>query len=109
MDKPIMMSDNYRSGFLVRVKKTNGKTSGVWLEVSSHNDKLATTLEELQKLVKDMNLEEEVRFTEKPMQPIAKVYMCTVCKYTMPAFPEHPQVGRYYCPNCNKWVNFEKK
>ncbi|QLJ53512.1 MAG: hypothetical protein Sv326_1337 (plasmid) [Candidatus Fermentimicrarchaeum limneticum] len=109
MENAITMSDNYRSGFMIRVKKTNGKTNSVWLELSSHNDKLATTLDELQKLVKDLNMEEEVRFSEKPKAAEPKVYMCTSCGYTMPAFPEHPQVGRYYCPQCNKWVNFQKK
>jgi DNA-directed RNA polymerase subunit RPC12/RpoP len=109
MDKPIMMSDNYRSSFLIRVKKTNGKTCGVWFEISSHNEKLATTLEELQKLITDMKLEEEIPIGVKPQQPIPKVYVCMTCKYSMPAFPEHPQVGRYYCPNCGKWTSFEKK
>jgi predicted SprT family Zn-dependent metalloprotease len=109
MENAITMSDNYRSGFMIRVKKTNGKTNSVWLELSSHNEKLATTVEELQKLVKDMSLEEDVRFSEKAVAPIPKVYGCTVCGYTMPAFPEHPQVGRYYCPSCNKWLNFQKR
>lgn len=51
----------------------------------------------------------QLRDDKIPTAPQARQYVCTSCKYTMPAFPEHPQVGRYYCPRCNKWVNFEKK
>lgn len=122
-----MMSDNYRSGFLVRIKKTNGKVNNVWLEISTHNDRLETTMGELGKLAKELNLEDQIAMNIKPSPQASPYsyapnyqpeevekklnvrYFCGKCSYSFPCFPNSPKVMSYYCPTCGRWTNFEKR
>jgi hypothetical protein len=115
MENQPTLSDNYRSGFMVRIKKTNGKVNSVWLEISSHNAVLGTTLSELNKLVKDMKLEEQIPMSntetpkEQPQPEHLNVrYDCGVCHYSFPCFPSSPKMMSYYCPACGKWRTFTK-
>jgi DNA-directed RNA polymerase subunit RPC12/RpoP len=133
MDGPIYLSDNYRSGFLLRVKKINGKTNSVWFEVSSHNPGLDTTLNELANLAKEMGLEQDITFRQpnkfpeiklpKPQEPKQNHkqepkksteiknwrYVCMSCGFDIPAFEKHDAINNLYCAKCKKWRVFEKK
>lgn len=119
-ERPIIVSNEYRSGFLLRVKRTNGKVVSSWLEVSDHNEQLQTTLKSLGQVLSDMQLTGEVNLkhqqTQAQQQERGEVeqklnvrYFCTKCTYNMPAFPSQPKMQSLWCPQCNKWGNFEKR
>ena len=58
MDSQIInVSENYRSGFLIRIKKINGKTTSIWIEVSSHNAELKTTFNDMNEIIDRLKTE----------------------------------------------------
>lgn len=110
--QPIYLSDNYRSSFLIRVKKVNGKTNSVWFEVGAHNDKLVTTVKELQELIANLGLEQDIPMKTAPITK-PKIenwrYVCRNCNEDIPAFADHPETQQLFCAKCKKWKIFDKK
>ena len=114
MDEPIKLSNDYRSGFMLRVKRVNGKVMSTWLELSDHNERLEATLKSLDSVLESMKLKSEINMSSpsSPNAPPEKLnvrYFCSKCGYSFPCFPSSPPNMSYYCPTCNKWGNFQKR
>lgn len=125
MDDKVIVSNEFRSGWLLRVRKIGGKVNGVWLELSDHNAQLDASLASLNTVITQLKLNAEVGMNppnppvppnppslpkpaEQPENRNVR-YFCAKCSYNFPAFPSSARNMSYYCPSCNRWGNFEKR
>jgi RNA polymerase-binding transcription factor DksA len=107
--KPVFVSNDYRSGFLLRIKRVNGKVVSTWLELSDHNERLETTLKSLDNVLESMKLKNEINMTSTQPANNDYRYYCMVCGDNIPAFKEQPDKQKLYCRKCDRWQMFEKR
>lgn len=111
-EQPIYMSDNYLSGYNLRIRKTNGKVSGLWLEISDHHAKMEDTLGSLSNILSQLKLTDEVNVNiPKKAEPMPNDfrYYCMSCATSFPAFKEQPEKERFFCAKCDRWQMHQKK
>jgi hypothetical protein len=110
-EKSIILPREFKSKFLVRVKARMKDGTWSWLELSNRSEDFNEIVSQLNKIIKEWNLEIsplsfEVSVEEKPKE---FVYVCPDCKTKIPAGDMQTEKLKLFCSNCKTWKEFERR